>query len=387
MKETRHRAAGTAVKFEEPLHVGRPNIGDRDVFVERVNRILDSHWLTNDGPMVHEFEERVCELQGVRNCISTCNGTVALELAYRAVGLKGKVIVPAFTFVATVHALWWQGLTPVFCDIDPETHLIDPKKIRRLITRETSGIVPVHLWGRPAQTREIREVAEAHGLELIYDAAHAFGVSGPDGRIGNFGRCEVFSFHATKFLNSFEGGMITTNDDELAEKLRYMRNFGFDGYDTVVHPGINGKMPEVCAAMGLTNLESMDDFIGVNRRNYECYREELENIAGISMLSYPQHYKQNFQYVVVMVDRDVFGVSRDRLVEWMHENNVLVRRYFFPGVHRMEPYRSLYPESAERLKMTDHVSSRILVLPTGTSISEKEIRGVCALLDSCPRER
>ena len=236
--------------FEEPRHVGRPNIGDRAAFLRRMAQILDTRWLTNKGSFVQEFESRIASLVGVKHCICACNATIALEIAIRALGLSGEVIVPSFTFIATAHALQWQGIRPVFADIDLTTHNIDPEDVERRITPSTSGIIGVHVWGNPCAVEVLSEVASRHRIKLLFDAAHAFGCSHGSGMIGSFGDAEVFSFHATKFFNTFEGGAVTTNDDELAKKIRLMKNFGFAGYDNVIYIGTNGKMNEACAAMG-----------------------------------------------------------------------------------------------------------------------------------------
>jgi len=253
--------------FATPLHVGAPNLGSRDRLYQRIDEILDRRWFTNHGPCVQDFEHRLSESMGVRHCIATCNGTVALQIAIRALGLTGEVIVPSFTFIATAHALQWQSVDPVFCDIDPATHNVDPEQVAEMITPRTTGILAVHLWGRPCDTQALAKVASRHHLRLLYDASHAFGCSHQGRMIGGFGDAEVLSFHATKFVNTFEGGAIVTEDDELADKARLMSNFGFTGYDQVVHIGSNGKMSEVCAAMGLTSLESMQEFIEVNSAN------------------------------------------------------------------------------------------------------------------------
>src|SRR5919106_700945 len=233
--------------FASELHVGRPNIGDRLRFLERINTILDTKSLTNNGPYVREFEERIAELLGVRNRIAMCNATIALETTIRALGLGGEVIVPSFTFIATAHALQWQKITPVFCDIDPRTHTIDPVLVEEMITPRTTGIVGVHLWGRSCDISALEDIARQRNLKLLFDAAHAFHCSYRGQMIGRFGNAEVFSFHATKFANSFEGGAVVTNDDDLARTIRRMQNFGFAGYDKVVCVGTNGKMPEVSA--------------------------------------------------------------------------------------------------------------------------------------------
>ncbi len=244
---------GGSAMFDEPLHVGRPNVGDRDRLLARIVDLLDRRWLTNRGPYVQEFERQVTERGGAKHCVATCKATVGLEVAVRALGLAGEVIVPAFTFVATAHALRWQGISPVFCDIDPLTHNIDPDHVARLITPRTTGILGVHLWGRPCDVGSLTRLARTHGMKLLFDAAHAFGSSYNGRMIGQCGDAEVFSFHATKCVNAGEGGAVVTNDDDLASRLRLMMNFGFAGFDRVVSIGTNGKMSELAAAMGLTS--------------------------------------------------------------------------------------------------------------------------------------
>jgi dTDP-4-amino-4,6-dideoxygalactose transaminase len=366
--------------FSEPLHVGRPNIGDREMFLNHVEDILDRRWLTNDGRYVQEFEHRVADLVGAKHCVTTCNATVALEIAIRAVGLSGEVIVPAFTFIATAHALQWQEITPVFCDIDPYTHNIDANRVMRLVTPRTSGIIGVHLWGRPCDVEALEDLAQDLGLTLLFDAAHAFGCSYKKRMIGTFGSAEVFSFHATKFLNTFEGGAVVTNDDELARKLRLMKNFGFSWYDEVVYLGTNGKMSEVSAAMGLAGLESMDEFIATNRQNHMHYKRELADIPGVSIITYDEINRCNYQYVILEIDEALTGISRDLLMVILHHENVFARRYFFPGCHRMEPYRSYFPNAGVLLPHTEQLVKRVLCLPTGTAVGERQIRVVCDLL-------
>ncbi len=364
--------------FPETLHVGRPNIGDRQKFSRLVNDILDRRWLTNDGPYVSDFESRVAELAGVKHCIATCNATIALEIAIRALDLKGEVIVPSFTFVATAHALQWQEITPVFCDIDPQTHTIDPETLERQITPQTTGILAVNLWGKHCDIAALENIAQKHGLKLLFDSAHAFGCSYQGRMIGGFGDAEVFSFHATKFVNTLEGGAVVTNDDELAKRIRLMHNFGFTSYDNVACVGTNGKMSEVSAAMGLTNLESMEDFIAVNRRNHRQYAEELRGIDGITLLTNDEEERCNYQYVVLEVDMDQTAVSRDELMQILHRENVLARRYFYPGCHRMMPYSARLPDLS--LPETERIAGRVLSLPTGTSVSPADIGTICGII-------
>lgn len=377
---------GAPPAFEEPLHVGRPNIGSREEFLKYVGDILDRRWLSNNGPLVQEFERRVAEHHGVKHCVAMCNGTVALEIAIRALGMEGEVIVPSYTFIATAHALHWQAITPVFADIDPGTHTLDPNAVRSMITPRTTGIIGVHLWGRGASADELQAIADERGLKLMFDAAHAFGCSYKGRMIGNFGACEVLSFHATKFFNTFEGGAVVTNDDALAEAMRLMRNFGFAGMDNVVHPGTNGKMIEVAAAMGLVNLDAIDDVIDANRRNYHAYREELSGLPGIALLAFDEDERNNYQYVVLEVGEDC-PVSRDEIVQALHAENVLARKYFWPGCHQMMPYRELFPHAGLLLPNTQKVAERVIVLPTGTTLGGEEIQFIGAVLRALMNDR
>jgi dTDP-4-amino-4,6-dideoxygalactose transaminase len=371
---------GGSPAFAEKLHVGKPNVGNRADFMARVERILDLRWFTNQGACVQELEAELARYLGVRHCVTVCNATVGLEIASRALGLEGEVIVPSMTFIATAHALQWQQVKPVFCDIDPRTHSLDAREVERLITPRTTGIVGVHLWGNPCAVDELQALADRHGLALMFDAAHAFGCSYKSRMIGGFGRAEVFSFHATKFFNTFEGGAITTNDNELATKLRLMTNFGFSGYDKVIHIGTNGKMSEVSAAMGLTSLRAVDEFVAVNRRNHGLYRERLAAVPGMRLFAYDEVERNNFQYVVAEYTPPEGGLTRDDLVRLLWAENVMARKYFWPGCHRMEPYRTLYPDAAARLPHTEAVAEKLLILPTGTGVGVGDIERLCDVL-------
>jgi len=308
-----------------------------------------------------------------------CNGTIALEIAIRALGMTGEVIIPSYTFIATAHALHWQGITPVFADIDPETHNLDADAVRRMITSRTTGIIGVHLWGRPAPVEALQTIADEHGLQLLFDSAHAFGCSHGGRMIGNFGRAEVLSFHATKFFNSLEGGAVVTNEDDLAETMRLMRNFGFAGLDNVIHPGTNGKMVEVCAAMGLTNFDFIDTVVEANRRNHEAYRRVLSGIQDVRLLEYDQGERNNFQYVVVEVTKG--GVQRrDAILAALQAENVLARKYFWPGCHRMKPYRDLFPNAGVLLPQTQVVADQVIVLPTGTTLPPNAVEQIVQIM-------
>ena len=332
---------------------------------------------------VQEFERQIERLLGVKHCVAMCNATSGLQIAIRALELTGEVIVPAFTFVATPHALQWQGITPVFCDIDPRTYTIDVSKIESLITPRTTGILGVHLWGHPCDVEGLATIAERFRLKLLFDAAHAFGCSHKGKMVGHFGEAEVFSFHATKFLNSFEGGVVVTNNGALAEKMRLMSDFGFCGLDNVIHIGTNGKMSEVCAAMGITSLESMEEFVGVNRRNYHTYLRELGIIPGLKAIRYDETEKTNFQYIVFEIDENKTGITRDQLVSILVAENVIARRYFFPGCHHMEPYSSNLPDEGLALPITESLAHRVVCFPTGTSIGAAEISRIAEIVRFC----
>lgn len=378
---------GGSPAFQEKLHIGRPNIGNRERLLERINDLLDRKWLSNNGLYVQEFEKRLADFIGVKHCIAMCNGTVALEIVIRATGLTGEVIVPSFTFIATAHALQWQEITPIFCDIDPQTHNIDPRQVERLITPRTTGIIGVHVWGRSCNVEALTDIAQAHNLKLLFDASHAVGSSYKDRMIGNFGEAEVFSFHATKFLNTFEGGAVVTNNDELAEKIRLMKNFGFgSGYDNVVYIGTNGKMNEVSAAMGVTGLESITDFIAVNYQNYKQYKAELENIPGIKLITYDETGRNNYQYIILEVNEQESGISRDELVQILHSENIMARRYFYPGCHQMEPYRSYLSNANLLLPETEKLTQKVMSLPTGTAITKEDISKICQIIQLCVKE-
>lgn len=375
---------GGRVEFANSRVVGRPNMPDREAFIERIDRMYDSGWLSNYGPLVQEFEGLVAGVAHAKHCIATCNGTVALELAIAALKMTGEVIVPSFTFIATVHALWRQGIKPVFCDIDPVTHCLDPKSVEAAITNKTTGILGVTLWGNSGHESALREIADRHGLRFILDSAHSFGCD--LGRHGDLGQsdAEVFSFHATKCIHAIEGGAVVTNDDDLAQKLRLMVNFGFEKEDTVIYLGTNGKMTEASAAMGIASVEMVDRIFDHNRTNFYRYGEELRSLPGITVQGRPDHERHNFQYVVAEIDAAEAGLSRDELVGALRFENVIARRYFYPGCHRMEPYKSMPAHADVVLPVTEKVSESVFLLPNGLAVSAADVsritRRIAAIL-------
>lgn len=366
--------------FAEKVYVGRPNIVNRELFVNNINDMLDRRWLTNNGPYVQELEKKIVEYTGVQHCVAVCNGTIGLLIACQALEMTGEVILPSFTFVATAHVLQWQGIEPIFCDIDPQTLNLDPQQVEQQISPSTTGIIGVHVYGRPADVETLERISSYHGIKLLFDAAHAFGCSCGGRMVGNFGHAEVFSFHATKFFHTFEGGAILTNDKKLADRMRLQRNFGFSGYDNVIDLGINGKMSEASAAMGLAQMAGLSDLVAVNQSHYEQYQSILADTPGLDLLKFNGSEKNNYQYVVLRVDEDKAGVTRDQLVELLHAENVLARRYFSPGCHRMEPYRTRRPDMSRTLPNTEMVSQQVVCLPTGNAIGSEEVKKICSLI-------
>ncbi|HEX6066933.1 MAG TPA: aminotransferase class I/II-fold pyridoxal phosphate-dependent enzyme, partial [Longimicrobiales bacterium] len=361
--------------FTHPLHVGRPNIPDRAAVLKRIAASLDRAWLTNDGPLVRELEAKLSDYIGVRHCVAMANATVAMEVLARALELTGEVIVPAFTFIATPHAFSWLGLQPVFCDVNRSTHMIDVRSAERMITERTSAIAAVHLWGGAADVEALDDLATRHNLALVYDSAHALGASAHGKRVGGFGDAEVFSFHATKFFNTFEGGAVTTNNDGLAERLRLLRNFGFAGYDNVIAHGTNAKLSEAHAAMGLTMIEHVEALSDRNGITWRRYAEALPH-PGVKLLRPIETNSSNYQYVVCEVTDDA-PLTRDQLLNVLWQENVRARRYFFPGCHRTEPYAG----ANQTLPVTEEIAARVLVLPAGALITADEIAKVVHLIE------
>lgn len=365
--------AGGSPAFDQPLHVGRPNLPDREAFFRLAEEIFDRRWLSNRGPVLLEFEDALSRHLQVEHVVAVCNATVGIEVLLRVLGLKGEVIVPAFTFVATAHAVEWMGLKPVFADVEIGNHNLDLAHALELITSDTVALMPVHLWGEPCRPGEFQELARRKGLKLLFDAAHAFSCHSEGTPIGGFGDAEVFSFHATKTFNSFEGGAITTNDSKLVQELRLAINFGFSGVDQVSTVGTNAKMTEICAAMGLCQLKTIEKTIETNRLHQQTYADVLNPVSGIEFRRDTSAERRNYQYCVAEVME-----HRDQLLKVLHAENVLARRYFYPGVHRMKPYCDRNPSLS--LPNTEAIASRVLVLPTGTSMSTENVADVANLI-------
>lgn len=354
--------------LKETIHVGRPNVLNRDLFLSRVNQILDSKQFSNNGPFVTELEKRVASYLQVKHCIAVTNATIGLELVLSAMNLSGQVITPSFTFIATANAISRVGLEPVFCDV-ADNGLIDPSKVESLISSDTKAILAVNSYGNVCDVVSLEAIARLNGLKLIFDSAHGLGVSNNGQKVGGFGDAEVFSLHATKFITGFEGGLITTNNDVLANKLKLVRNFGFTGYEKIECQGTNAKLSEIHAAMALTNLEHIDEIVQHNKRNYEAYKSSLP--SEFSLLEFPESVDSNFQYIVTRTA----PVCRDFVVEYLHENQILVRKYFSPGAHMHVPYN----KKTYHLPVTDAWSNSVICFPTGQDIDVEIIKEIAGL--------
>jgi dTDP-4-amino-4,6-dideoxygalactose transaminase len=370
--------AGAPPLFRTALHVGRPNIPEPPAVLDRIAGALERAWLTNDGPLVREFEEAVRREIGVGHCLAVSSGTAGLELAIEALGLSGEVIVPAFTFIATAHALERRGVRPVFCDVDPDTLTLDPERAEGLVGPRTTGILGVHVWGRACAPEALADIAERHGVHLLFDAAQAFGCSHRGRMLGTFGEAEVLSFHATKVVTTFEGGAVVTGDPALAERVRQLRNFGFDSDGRVQRLGTNAKLNEAAAAMGLASLENLAGVAAINRRNLEDYREHLDRLPGIRVIPAPEGERHTYHHVVADVDGSRAGLSRNELAAVLWLENVLVRRYFHPGCHRAPPYRD---RPSPPLPVTDRLVERVLSFPTGVAVDGETIEAVARVLE------
>lgn len=372
---------GGSPLFARPLHVGQPVLLNPQEMLTDFDRVLHSGQLTNNGPRLKDFEAAVCRVTATRHCIATCNATIALQIAARALKLTGEVIMPAFTFIATAHAMEWIGLEPVFADVDAHTHTLNPDSVASCITSRTSAVLPVHLWGHVCRTDELRTLCVSRGLRLLYDSSHAFGCQHNGIPVGSFGDAEVFSFHATKFVHAFEGGAIVTNDDQLAERCRRLRAFGICGLTEISDVGTNGKMHELSAVAGLHSIATMSQRIVANAEHRQTYAGQCHEVPGLSLLSIPDGDVSNGQYLVVEVDETVLGLTRDQLVSILRAEGVFARSYFSPGCHRAEPYRSaVFRHVRVPLPVTESLASSVLQLPTGPSVSTNDILTMGRLL-------
>lgn len=366
----------TVIYMEKDINVTKPFLPPMEEYIEKVKSIWQYNWLTNQGPLHQEFEAKLTDYLKVENLSLFANGHMALDIALKSLKLTGEVITTPFTFASTVHALTLNGLMPVFCDIDPITFNIDSSKIEELITPKTSAILAVHVFGQPCDVEGIELVANKYGLKVIYDAAHAFGVELNNLPIGKFGDISMFSLHATKVFHSVEGGILTFRDNNLKKTLEKCRNFGIENEDVVDIVGLNAKMSEFHAAMGVINLEYINQQIEERESIVNKYYEELSNISGIYPLIRQKNVKDNYSYLPVLIDEEQFGINRDQLKTNLEEHGIKCRKYFYPLCSDFQ----CYSFKSDHLHNAKRISNNVLTLPLYSGLSNSEIEKVCNLI-------
>ena len=351
-----------------------------DEFNDMLKDIWANKWITNNGSFHRQLENALCEYLGVPYISLFTNGTLPLITALQALRISGEVITTPYSFVATTHSLWWNGIKPVFVDIDPATGNIDPDKIEAAITPKTTAIMPVHVYGKPCDTKRIQDIADKYGLKVIYDAAHAFGVKVDGESILNAGDMSTLSFHATKVYNTIEGGALVMHDEQTKKRIDYLKNFGFAGETEVVAPGINSKMDEVRAAYGLLNLKQVDASIEARHQVAIRYREALRNVEGITFFDDMQGVTHNYSYFPIFVDAEKYGMTRDELYFKMKEQNVLGRRYFYPLISDFSTYRGLSSANSENLPQAHKMANSVICLPMHHELSKEDVERVIKII-------
>lgn len=382
-KQLRNRGTGMANEYmaeQDRLYVTRPFMPPIDEFIPYLEDIWQRKWLTNKGPYHDELEKALSDYLGVPYISLFANGTIALVTALQVLRITGEVITTPFSFVASSHALLWNGIKPVFCDIEPETFTLDPEKIEAAITPKTTAILPVHVYGYPCKKKEIKEIADSYGLKVIYDAAHAFGVTVNGCSILNFGDLSVLSFHATKVFTTFEGGALVCHDNAMKKRIDFLKNFGFSNEVTVVGPGINGKLNEIQAAFGLLQLKYIDPVIRKRRRIACIYRERLSQIRGIRFMEDIKGVRHNYSYFPIIIEEKEYGRNRDELYESLKKQNIYSRRYFYPLISQFPTYRGLPSASDGNLSTAVKISNSVLCLPIYPTLEDSDIAKVVEIL-------
>ena len=361
---------------KNPITVTSPLLPDLNEFNALLREIWNSKWITNNGSFHKKLESALCEYLKVPYISLFTNGTLPLLTALQALKITGEVITTPYSFVATTHAIWWNGCTPVFVDIDPATGNIDPDKIEAAITPKTSAIMPVHVYGKPCDTKRIQEIADKYGLKVIYDAAHAFGVEVNCESILKAGDLSTLSFHATKVFNTIEGGAMVMHDAEMKKRIDYLKNFGFAGETTVVGPGINSKMDEIRSAYGILNLKQLDAAIESRHRVAIRYREALRGVPGISFFDDMPGVRHNYSYFPIFVNKEEYGMTRDELYFKMKENGVFGRRYFYPLISSFSTYSSLPSAAPENLPQAQKMADSVICLPIHHELSGTDLERI-----------
>lgn len=365
---------------EEKIYVTRPSLPPLEEFIKYLEDIWESRWLTNQGKYHQIFEKELADYLGVNYVSLFTNGTLALITALQVLRISGEVITTPFSFVATTHALKWNSIKPVFVDIESNYFNLNPEKIEAVITSKTTAILPVHVYGNPCDVEGIQQIANTYGLHVIYDACHAFGVKLDGKGICNFGDLSVLSFHATKVFTTFEGGAIICHDEKIKKRIDYLKNFGFADEVTVVAPGINAKMNEFQAALGLLQLKYIDEMIEKRKRIAEIYRKELKGIEGIRYLSDIKGVKHNYQYFPILIDPKKYGRNRDEIYEELKKHNIFSRLYFFPLISQFPSYRGLPSANAANLIEAEKITKQVLCLPIYPELQFKMIDIICNII-------
>ena len=356
------------------ITVTSPLLPNLDEFHSLLKEIWDSRWITNNGTFHQQLEKALAEYLKVPYISLFTNGTLPLITALQALRISGEVITTPYSFVATTHALWWNGIKPVFVDIERETGNIDPAKIEASITQKTTAIMPVHVYGKPCKVKEIQDIADKYGLKVIYDAAHAFGVEVNGESILNAGDMSTLSFHATKVYNTIEGGAMVMHDEKTKKRIDYLKNFGFAGETEVVAPGINSKMDEMRSAYGLLNLRQVDAAIEARHQVAIKYREALRHVEGIEFWDDMPGVKHNYSYFPIFVNAEKYGMTRDELYFKMREQGVLGRRYFYPLISSFTTYRGLPSATKENLPVATKMANEVICLPMHHALSDEDVK-------------
>lgn len=366
--------------IDKPIYVTSPLLPSLEDFTFLLKEIWESKMLTNNGNFHQKLEEELAKYLKVPYLSLFTNGTLPLITALQAMRITGEVITTPFSFVATTHSLWWNGIKPVFVDIEPETCNLDPSKIEAAITPRTTAIMPVHVYGKPCKTKEIQEIANKYGLKVIYDAAHAFGVEINGESILNFGDMATLSFHATKVYNTLEGGALVVHDEQTKKRIDYLKNFGFASETDVVAPGINSKVDEVRAAYGLLNLKQVDHAINSRRKVAIRYRDELQGVKGITFFNDIPGVRHNYSYFPIFINAEEYGMTRDELYFKMKEHNVFGRRYFYPLISTFSTYRGLDSANPDNLPIATQMSNNVICLPMHHALSENEVEYILQII-------
>jgi len=368
------------IKNNNKIFVTEPTLPPLTDYVKFLEKIWKNKWITNKGEFHKKFEKKICNFLRGNNCSLCANGTLALIIALKSLDIKGEVITTPFSFVATANAIHWAGGTPVFCDIENNTLNINPEKIESMITKKTTAILPVHVYGNPCDVKRIKEIAEKHDLKLIYDSAHAFKTMLNNESILQYGDISVMSFHATKVFNTIEGGAIFTKDKKLKNKIDFLCNFGFSDKETIIGPGINAKMNEIQAAYGLICLKIINEEIEKRKKIADFYRGKIKDINGIKIMNKIKGVTHSNPYFPILINKEKFGISRDELYESFKKKNIYTRKYFYPLISHFKPYRCLSSASSKNLKVAEKIANAVLCLPIYGNLSFDELNKIVDII-------